>query len=363
MGAYLSKEANFAVVGCGEAGKAAGWFHGYQLVAGGVEGARLSDVVEPFLLSEEGRATPAGAAFQELVGRWAGTAVDFHREILEDELFANAYEALGGELGVFPSPKVALVAASPMETPSLAEAALRAGATHLLLEPPGAATAAGLRELAAVCEAKDAPLYVAFDLLRAEHVAGARAVDGDVVLVGRGGDGDDDAALAAAFAAGPEGLLVSGMTQELDACARGWGLRRAAVKAVEVHAAGCDLRTLDGVTDFVAVDFTLVGADGGRVRVTFARRAAGPPPRAAVSDRATGAELYAAAPRAAAGDEWAPPALRARAAAALRVKADLAAAALQLGEPAGDVARAAAAADALDLAEYLLPVLRAAAGA
>ena len=81
MGAYLSKEANFAVVGCGEAGKAAGWFHGYQLVAGGVEGARLSDVVEPFLLSEEGRATPAGAAFQELVGRWAGTAVDFHREI------------------------------------------------------------------------------------------------------------------------------------------------------------------------------------------------------------------------------------------------------------------------------------------
>ncbi len=51
MGAYLSKEANFAVVGCGEAGKAAGWFHGYQLVAGGVEGARLSDVVEPFLLS------------------------------------------------------------------------------------------------------------------------------------------------------------------------------------------------------------------------------------------------------------------------------------------------------------------------
>ena len=51
------------------------------------------------------------------------------------------------------------------------------GATHLLLEPPGAATAAGLRELAAVCEAKDAPLYVAFDLLRAEHVAGARAVD------------------------------------------------------------------------------------------------------------------------------------------------------------------------------------------
>ena len=173
MGAYLSKEANFAVVGCGEAGKAAGWFHGYQLVAGGVEGARLSDVVEPFLLSEEGRATPAGAAFQELVGRWAGTAVDFHREVLEDELFANAYEALGGELGVF-LPKVALVAASPVETPSLAEASLRVGATHLLLEPPGAATAAGLRELAAVCEAKDAPLYVAFDLLRAEHVAGAR---------------------------------------------------------------------------------------------------------------------------------------------------------------------------------------------
>ena len=64
MGAYLSKEANFAVVGCGEAGKAAGWFHGYQLVAGGVEGARLSDVVAPFLLSEEGRATPAGAACQ-----------------------------------------------------------------------------------------------------------------------------------------------------------------------------------------------------------------------------------------------------------------------------------------------------------
>ena len=67
--------------------------------------------------------------------------------------------------------------------------------------------------------------------------------------------------------------------------------------------------------------------------------------------------------RAAAGDEWAPPGLRARAAAALRVKADLAAAALRRGEPAGDVARAAAAADALDLAEYLLPVLRAEVGA
>ena len=78
-----------------------------------------------------------------------------------------------------------------------------------------------VRERAAVCEANDAPLYVAFDLLRAEHVAGARAVDGDVVLGGRGGDGDDDAALAAAFAARPEGLRVSGMTQELDACARG----------------------------------------------------------------------------------------------------------------------------------------------
>ena len=330
MGAYLSKEANFAVVGCGEAGKAAGWFHGYQLVAGGVEGARLSDVVEPFLLSEEGRATPAGAAFQELVGRWAGTAVDFHREVLEDELFANAYEALGGELGVFPSPKVALVAASPVETPSLAEASLRVGATHLLLEPPGAATAAGLRELAAVCEAKDAPLYV-FDLLRAEpSPAGGRRRRRPRRPRRRR---RRRRALAAAFAASP-GLLVSGAQ---GGGAPRLGPRRAAVKAVEV-AAGCDLRTLDGVTDFVAVDFTLVGADGGRVRVAST---AAPPARrrAGVSDRATGAARGGAARSR--RRQWGPPASargrrprhkgRRRASSARRAPSDVARAAAAAG--------------------------------
>ena len=352
MGAYLSKEANFAVVGCGEAGKAAGWFHGYQLVAGGVEGARLSDVVEPFLLSEEGRADARG---RRVPG--TGGPLGRHRRRLpprgpRGRALRERVRGAGRRVGGLPLPPKSRVAASPVETPSLAEASLRwarrtcCSSRRAPRRPPGCAS------WRPCVRAKDAPLYVAFDLLRAEHVAGARAVDGDVVLVGRGGDGDDDAALAAAFAARPEGLLVSGMTQELDACARGWasGGPRSRPRRSTRPAATSGRWTGDGLRRR-----RLHARRRGRRRVRARLRPPRRRPAAARGRVGPGHGRGSRRRRRAQPPATVGPPASARGRRPRCASADPAAAALRRGEPAGDVARAAAAADALDLAGTSCP--------
>ena len=106
-----------------------GWFHGLQLVEGACASARLSDVVEPWFLGP-GKDSDAGAEFDAgVVQAWPDTRFS---DAISDETWSTAG----------PGPKLALIAGRTVDNPGFFRQALAAGATHILLEKPGAPSVA-----------------------------------------------------------------------------------------------------------------------------------------------------------------------------------------------------------------------------
>ena len=128
-----------------------GWFHGLQLVEGECASARLSDVVEPWFLGP-GKDSDAGAEFSKgVVDEWPDTRFS---DAISDQTWSTAG----------PGPKLALIAGRTVDNPGFFRQALKAGATHILLENPGAPSVAELEAMAAEAKAANVPVFMGFIL-------------------------------------------------------------------------------------------------------------------------------------------------------------------------------------------------------
>eukprot|EP00629_Pelagomonadales_sp_RCC1024_P012041 CAMPEP_0119261510 /NCGR_PEP_ID=MMETSP1329-20130426/1552_1 /TAXON_ID=114041 /ORGANISM="Genus nov. species nov., Strain RCC1024" /LENGTH=386 /DNA_ID=CAMNT_0007261075 /DNA_START=116 /DNA_END=1276 /DNA_ORIENTATION=- len=349
----VEEKANYAIVGCGLPARGMGWFHGLQLVEGECASARLTDVVEPWFLGD-GRESPAGEAFAEVVAAWP------------DVNFAPRLDG-GTWAGAPPGPRVALVAGRTADNPGLVREAIGAGATHVLLEKPGAPTVAELEALAADAEAAGVPVFMGFIKNIAgyfvEALACHRANPGSVVTLTSLNDYSEET-LAECFERNAEGMLKNMAIHELALAATFFGMTADTVTGVE-DVAG-DLRTLGGFTDFARLDFTLVNAAGGRLRIV-ADRCGGDGCSAAVAgadggpllarDMVDAARAAAVAARQAEHPEWIGY-LVTQEVEYRELKERCAAAALVGAFPEG-VASIQVAIEALKLAEYLTPLLAA----
>ena len=275
MGEMISSltggEANYAIIGCGVEGRGMGWYHALQLLNGEIPRARLSDVVEPFFLGA-GKDLPPGKAFAEMAEKWKAKGVQFHASVDSGSLFSGATS----------STKIALIAGRTCDNPGFFRQAIKAGATHILLEKPGAPSVAELEAMAREAKAAQVPVYMGFiknisgyvegALAAANGAAGAEAVE--TKLVSR--NDYTEATLQECFERNAEGMLKNMAIHELALAATFFGMRADTIVDVDTSgcdesADGCDLMTLNDFQDFQRLDFVLTNKEGGKVRIVADR--------------------------------------------------------------------------------------------
>jgi predicted dehydrogenase len=125
-------------VGCGEPKKAMGWYHLTQLLD--ESRAKVISVVEPWYLGKG-----CGAAGADVFAKFREDANKSHPGI---GFYSNVEELpeLTQEAGVS-TPVLALLAGRTENNPELFEAVCKKGVTHVLVEKPGAETAAQLEAM------------------------------------------------------------------------------------------------------------------------------------------------------------------------------------------------------------------------
>ena len=243
-----------------------GWFHGLQLVEGECASARLSDVVEPWFLGP-GKDSDAGAEFDAgVVKEWTDTRFS---DAISDQTWSTAG----------PGPKLALIAGRTVDNPGFFRQALKAGATHILLEKPGAPSVAELEAMAAEAKAANVPVFMGFIKNISPYFTEALEVaNGNpgalVTLTSRNDYAKED--LAECFERNAEGLLKNMAIHELALAATFFGMRADTIVDVDTSgcdesADGCDLMTLNDFQDFQRLDFVLTNKEGGKVRIVADR--------------------------------------------------------------------------------------------
>ena len=296
------------------------------------------------------------------MAEWEDKGVSFHASVASGTVFAKAGKG----------PKVCLIAGRTPDNPGFFRQAIKAGATHILLEKPGAPTVGELETMA--MEAKDAgvPVFMGFIKNISDYVEGALAAaakapegaDVETLLVSRNDYTKEN--LGECFSRNSEGMLKNMAIHEIALACQFWGMRADNIKDVVLNADGCEMLTLGDFTDFARIDFTLVNTEGTKVRIS-ADRCSGDGCCAIVTDTKSGAELYkaemvegaradAVAAEAKAHPDWFSY-LYTQAAEYAKLKTVCAAHAINKSIPPG-VATIEIAIEALKLAEYLTPVLK-----
>jgi len=270
-----------------------------------------------------------------------------------------------------PGPRIAVIAGRTPDNPRLFREALAAGATHVLLEKPGAPTVSDLEAMAQLASAKGVPVFMGFIKNISAYVEGALKCEAaasapcEVSLISL--NDYTRANLGECFSRCSEGLLKNMAIHELALAVQFWGMRASDVVEVRLAADGCEFATLGGLTDLVKVDMTLVASSGKTLRIV-ADRCATNGCCAVVRDLASGAVLYnedmcggprqaACAARQAEHPDWISYLLSQEVEYAA-LKQTCAQHAVQSTTPPG-VASIETAIEALKLAEYLTPLVTA----
>jgi predicted dehydrogenase len=168
------------------------------------------------------------------------------------------------------------IAAYP-EGARAAPKAAPAGATHILLEKPGAPTVAELEAMAAEAKAAGVPVFMGFIKNIAsyftEALACANANPGSVVTLTSLNDYTAET-LPECFERNAEGLLKNMAIHELALAATFFGMTADTVASVDTTGCDgdeCDLQTLGDFTDFSKLNMLLTNKDGGQLRVVVDR--------------------------------------------------------------------------------------------
>lgn len=125
-----------------------GWYHAKQLLDGEIEGAKLTDVVEPWFLGA-GAGSPGSSEFEAWKTEAEGKGVRFCASVTD--------------LPTTEAPRVALIAGRAADCPALFEAALGAGVSHIFLEKPGAPSVEAMEGMARQAQSAGIPVSMGYN--------------------------------------------------------------------------------------------------------------------------------------------------------------------------------------------------------
>ena len=278
---------NYAIVGCGLPSRGMGWFHGLQLVEGECPSGKLSDIVEPWFLGG-GKDSDAGKVFAaECVDSWSPDVA------FQAGLSTSTWSgAAPGE------PKLALIAGRTVDNPGFFQQALDSGATHILLEKPGAPTVGELESMAATAEKADVPVFMGFIKNIAPYFTQALAAygkhPGSLVTLTSLNDYTEES-LGECFERNAEGMLKNMAIHELALLVSFYGVTVETIESVSADKSFSSVQTLPGpsgelFTDFDKIKFTITTTEGSTVSVA-ADRCGGSTTYATVTDD-SGSEIF-----------------------------------------------------------------------
>jgi len=252
------------LVGCGVPNRGMGWFHAIQMLNGECPSTKLTAVVEPFFLSDAGKAVPGGPEFGEFAAEWEPKGVQFTPDL------ADLPPADGA--------RMALIAGRTADNPRLLRECIDvAGCTHLILEKPGATCVADLEDMAAYAKEKGVTVMMGYNKNIAKYVGSALAFEAEnegatTKFTSLNAYGRDE--LGECFERNSEGLLKNMAIHELALAVTFYGVKADNIVDVSINEANSECLTIGDYTDFSKAEFTVTTSEGKSVTI-FADRCGG----------------------------------------------------------------------------------------
>jgi len=276
--ARRTKTTDVALVGCGVPGRGMGWYHARQIIDGEVPSAKLTGVVEPWVMGG-GADGPGGAEFAAFKAEVEPKGVKFHSSI--------------GGMAKASGPKMAMVCTRTADMPACVGEILDNGCSHVFLEKPGAPTVGELERMKADAAAAGVEIFMGFNKNVTKYVtkgreALAKTPGGDFTLVHHNAYKESE--LQECFERNAEGMLKNMAIHELALLVTFFGVNADTLANVVADKAYSSCQTLGGFTDFDRIGFTVETDAGAKVSV-YADRCGLSMPDGAMAD---GGMMYSA---------------------------------------------------------------------
>uniref|UniRef100_A0A6U6H1H6 Gfo/Idh/MocA-like oxidoreductase N-terminal domain-containing protein n=1 Tax=Odontella aurita TaxID=265563 RepID=A0A6U6H1H6_9STRA len=262
-------KASVVVVCSGAPKRGMGWYHATQVLEGRCPSAALTDVVEPFYLSDAGSSAPGAEDFET----WRTTlekenGVRFHSAVEDVPPLAEGEK------------RMAVVAGRTGDNPSLFRSCLGAGCSVIYLEKPGAPSVPELKAMRDEAREKGARCYVGFNknvsaYLRRTMDLAAEKPGSSVTFLHN--NAYDEAGLPECFERNAEGMLKNMAIHELAILVTYYGVTVESIAEAVADSEYSDCRTLKGpssgadFTDFVKLKFRIKTKDGKEASVAADR--------------------------------------------------------------------------------------------
>lgn len=262
-------KASVVVVCSGAPKRGMGWYHATQVLEGRCPSASLTDVVEPFYLSDAGASAPGAKDFAE----WRSAlekehGVRFHSKVADVPSLAEGEKRL------------AIIAGRTGDNPALFRACLVAGCSVIYLEKPGAPSVPELRSMRDEAVARGVRAFVGFNknvsaYLRRTMDMAAATPGSSVTFLHN--NAYDEAGLPECFERNAEGMLKNMAIHELAILVTYYGVTVESIEEAVADREYSDCRTLKGpssgedFTDFVKLKFRIRTKDGKEASVAADR--------------------------------------------------------------------------------------------
>lgn len=264
---------SIVLVGCGAPLKSMGWYHAIQILAfkEAFENGRLEYIVEPWFMSEVGKASPGGAEFHEFKSQL---------ESITDIQFFSRVEDVPAQLNEPNTRRLAIISARTADNPQLCASCLENLGCHaIFLEKPGAPSVVELERMQTKANELGVAIYMGFNKNVSKYVTktieyAKNHFAANVTFLHN--NNYDESDLNECFERNSEGILKNMAIHELAIAVSFYGVTADNILTVVVDKEFSKCLTLQGpsgqmYTDFSKLKLTILTKYGDTVSIAADR--------------------------------------------------------------------------------------------
>lgn len=254
------------LIGCGAPKRGMGWYHAKNILDGLCPSAKLTDIVEPWLLGP-GQNTHNGRIFAEYALQTASShGVRFHASVSNVPICKRS--------------RLAILCGRCTDNYNFFEEVLERGVSHVLLEKPGAENAQKLTEMALLAEAKGVAVYMGYNKNVSRYAQEALKVESkhpNATTTWIHSNSYTESELPECFERNSEGMMKNMLVHELALLVTFYGVTAISIKSITPDLHFTKMLTLEGpttgekYTDFSSIGFTVTTDTGKSVAVKATR--------------------------------------------------------------------------------------------
>jgi len=252
---FAKPTVDVVLVGCGLPKKSMGWYHATHILNGEVQSARLTHIVEPWLMGG-GSNSPGVENFEKFRTEAEEKGVAFHSSL--------------GTVPIAQQLRLAIISARTSSNPDLVQQAIKNGCTHILLEKPGASSSESLSKISEIAESSGVIVYMGYNKNVSKYVAEARAFEATQANATTTFIHNNDYTineLPECFERNSEGMLKNMLIHELALIVTYYGVRVDSIQEIITNDEFSEQLNLAGLRDFSKIEFTIKTTAGKTITV------------------------------------------------------------------------------------------------